>query len=408
VTSTASTGSSETPAGSSDERGVAGEPLVSVVLPIHNGEEYLSQAIESVLGQDVERLELIVVDDASSDSSARIARGYGDRLRYLRVPKQPTSIATTNVGMSAARGRYLCVTHQDDYLLPGKLRRHVELMERDPDIGFSYSAQWFVGPRGEPLKKLRSPLREGDYIVAGTEELRHLAVQNFLNYCNVVMRRTAYEAAGPFDEPLWVSADWGLWLRMALRYRVGYIDDLLVCYRLHPAAQTIARTQDADDWRTQALAAVDAFYATPGLPADVRSRQELTEASVDLTVGLLDAIHGRAAPAVTALRQVVRRVGWGALPGLVHSAVIVPRAASRARMVLDERVWHPRPAWSDGVAFERRGEVLTCPRCDAVAAYEPFLASRSRKAASGGPVRLRCLVCGYRWERTLEANSAVG
>lgn len=378
-------------------------PLISVVLPIHNGAEYLAQAIESALGQDVAPLELVVVDDASTDRSPEIVRQYGEAVSYLRVEKQATMLGGTNVGLSISKGKYLCVLHQDDYFLPGKLQAHVQLMESDESIGFSYSAQWFVGPRGEPLVKLHSPLRRGDYVVDGSEELKHLAVQNFLNYCNVVMRRSAYEEAGPFEEPLWVSADWLLWLRLALRHRVGYIDDLLVCYRLHPGAQTLARTQDSRDWKGQAYTAIDGFFAAPDLPPAVRGRLGLTLASVDLTVGLLRLVHGQVRSSAASLRGIVRRIGWRSIPALIHSSVIVPRAMSRAMMMLNLKLQDRRAAWWRSVADEDRAALLRCPSCGAVAGYRTLRASYIERSPS--QVRLRCLACGWRWSRQLAAAS---
>lgn len=346
-----------------------------------------------------------MVDDASTDRSPDIAQQYGGAVRYMRIQKQTTMLGGTNVGLSRSTGRYLCVLHQDDFFLPGKLRRHVELMESDASIGFSYSAQWFVGPRGEPLARLRSPLRRGDYIVEGAEELQHLAVQNFLNYCNVVMRRSAYEESGPFDEPLWVSADWWLWLRIALRHRVGYIDELLVCYRLHPGAQTLARTQDSTDWKRQAYTAIDGFYSVPDLPATIRTRRDLTVAGVDLTVGLLRLVHGQVASGAASLGRIIRRIGWRSLPALIHSSVVVPRALSRAMMVLNLRLEHRRAWWWDALPHERRGSFLSCPTCRAVAGYGTLLNARSFGDKSSA--RLRCLACGRRWSREVAADGRI-
>ena len=363
-----------------------------MVLPVHNGEEYLAQAVESALGQDVESLELIAVDDASTDGSARILRGYGERIRHLRAEKQESSIATTNIGLRAARGDYVCILHQDDFFLPGKLRRHVELMDGDPSVGMSYSAQWFVGPSGEPLAELHSPLRRADYVVAGRDELHHLAVQNYLNYCNVVMRRSALETVRTFDNPFWVSADWGVWLRLALGHRVGYIDDLLVGYRIHPGAQTLARSEDPEVWEGQLWPVVEELYGTPGLPESVASQQRLTAANQNMSIGMLQLIRRDWRGGGRSLGRAVKLAGRR-LPDLIYSSAVVPRGASRLKMMVRLRFdvgGRNGAARGSAVALED----LRCAGCGGVTGYPLW-----RPFRAGGPAgrRFRCLACGARW-----------
>ncbi len=128
-----------------------------------------------------------MVDDASTDRTAEIAQSYeGVNIRLLE--KQRSHIAVMNVGLEMIRGEYVYILHHDDFLLPGKLRRHVELMAADPRIGLSYSALWFVGPGGKPLGKLRSRVSRTDYVVDGSVELRYEAVQTHLHFGNVLLR----------------------------------------------------------------------------------------------------------------------------------------------------------------------------------------------------------------------------
>lgn len=365
---------------------------MSVVLPVHNGERYLAQAVESTLGQDVESLELIVVDDASTDGSAAILRRYGDSVRYLRVDKQESSIAATNVGLREARGDYVCILHQDDFFLPGKLARHVELMDGDPTIGFSYSAQWFVGPAGEPLSRLRSPLRRADYVVEGRDELRHLGVQNYLNYCNVVMRRTTLESVLTFENPNWVSADWGVWLRLALRYRVGYVDKVLVCYRIHPEAQTLARSHDPDVWGDQLWHVVEELYTSPELPQSIASRRALTEANQHLSIGLLRLLRRDWRGGRRSLARAARLAGRR-LPSVIYSSAVVPRAGSRLKMMVRRRL---DPDAGDGASSGAEAGVaaLRCGVCGAISGYPLWRPVRRAPAATR---RFRCLACGARW-----------
>src|SRR4051812_49208690 len=198
------------------------EPDVTVVIPVHNGADFVAQAIDSALAQDGVTVQVVVVDDESTDETTAILQHYGDRIEAVRLPKQSTGIAATNAGLERADGEFVCVLHHDDVLLPGKLARHVEVMRRDPDIALSYSAQHYIDASGNRLGTLRSPVRAGDYVIAGTEELRALAVQNYVNFCNAVVRRSAYDDVGAFPAQWQIVAEWAMWVRLAKSYDVAY------------------------------------------------------------------------------------------------------------------------------------------------------------------------------------------
>jgi glycosyltransferase involved in cell wall biosynthesis len=371
------------------------DPTISILIPVHNGERYIAQAIESALGQAETSLELIVVDDASTDRTAEIVEAYGPRLTYFRLEKQPSSIAAMNFGLKIARGRYVSVLHHDDYYLPGKLQRQLDLMEADPAIGLSYSAQWFVGPVGEPLVLLRSPLRHTDYVVDGVDELHHLAVQNYLNFCNVIVRRSALEAVAPFDDRLYLSAEWAPWFQIALRHRIAYVDQPLVCYRIHPNAQTFSRSEEPDEWRRQAVAVTDFMYSDPMIPPSVASRRGLTEASISLSVFLLSLFRRRWGLAVQSLRRVVAAAGPQGLPSLINSSVIVPRLIARSRLLLSLDLRH-----KSGILLQpHAGSVaaLRCPRCSSFSGYA-LRCSRRGGRRSIWSTRMRCLACGAKWQ----------
>ena len=184
-------------------------------MPVHNGEKFIGQALESALGQADVQLDVIVVDDASTDDTRSVVSSFGDRVRYLLVEKQVSSIATTNLGIAEARGELISILHRDDYYLPGKLSRHAAVMALDHRIGLAYSAQRYVDSDGSPLWTLRSPVARRDYVVEGVVESEPVVVQNYINFCNAVVRRSAYAAVGPFAEDLWFSAEWDMWLRLA-------------------------------------------------------------------------------------------------------------------------------------------------------------------------------------------------
>ncbi len=110
------------------------EPLVSVVLPAYNGEAFLAEAIESILTQDYAHLEIVFVDDGSTDGTAKIAAGFGEKLRYVYQPNSGKPAAARNRGVQLALGDLVAFLDQDDLWLPNTLARKVSELVHDPDL----------------------------------------------------------------------------------------------------------------------------------------------------------------------------------------------------------------------------------------------------------------------------------
>jgi glycosyltransferase involved in cell wall biosynthesis len=118
------------------------DPLVSVVIPVYNGERYLSQALDSVLAQEYARVEIIVVDDGSTDGSADIARGY-QTVRYLYQANAGPA-AARNTGIGAASGEFIAFLDHDDVWEPWKLRTEIECFRDHPELGYTIARGRFV------------------------------------------------------------------------------------------------------------------------------------------------------------------------------------------------------------------------------------------------------------------------
>src|SRR5262245_42249310 len=116
--------------------------LVSVVMPVYNGERHLREAIDSVLRQTHRNLELIVVDDGSTDGSAEIARAFGDQVRLIRQANVGSAVAR-NVGIASARGEFVAFIDADDGWVSNKLELQVRYLVEHPDVGMVYHG-WIV------------------------------------------------------------------------------------------------------------------------------------------------------------------------------------------------------------------------------------------------------------------------
>lgn len=185
-------------------------PTVSVVIPAYNAAWCVGKAINSVLAQDFRDLELIVVNDGSTDDTLALLRGYGDAIRIVDQPNGGMSNAR-NAGIRAARGEYVAFLDSDDWWLGGKLDRQVELLREHPDIGFCSCAARVEDLDGRLLNLWECPCWEGSFVA-------HLfgSGADVPGSCSAVLaRRELVLQAGAFDETLRGAEDPDLWIRLA-------------------------------------------------------------------------------------------------------------------------------------------------------------------------------------------------
>ena len=210
----------------------ADDPLVSVILVVRDRADCIGRAIESVLAQDYRNLELIVVDDGSTDGTARAIAAYGDSIRLIRQ-KHAGPYAARNRALVQARGDLIAFMDSDDFWLPGKLRAQVPLMRRS-EVGLVFGDTIHVSepregtPRTGRTSFRTSPPRRGRVAEA-------LVWRNFVPTCTVLVRRTCLEEIGGFDESSPISADYPAWFRIALRHELDHVDEPVALYTVHKA-----------------------------------------------------------------------------------------------------------------------------------------------------------------------------
>lgn len=207
-------------------------PLVSVVMPVYNGESYLAQAVESVLAQSYPSIELIAVDDGSSDGSAAILAGYSDRVEVIRQANAGVA-AARNAGISRARGEFVAFLDQDDWWLPEKIELQLRLFKSDVRIGLVHTA---VSHCVESSLGGIMPTESH----AGQESLvgdcySLLLQRNSIVNSSVVVRTSMLEEVGECDTSMGRNTcqDYDLWLRIAKRFPFGYVSKPVTVLRLH-------------------------------------------------------------------------------------------------------------------------------------------------------------------------------
>lgn len=208
-------------------------PTVSVVIPAYNAAWCVGKAICSVLAQDFEDRELIVVDDGSSDGTAAVLAGYGERIRVLAQANGGLSSAR-NAGITAARGGLVAFLDADDWWLAGKLRRQVELMNARPELGFSSTAARVEDPQGRLVNLWSRARWSGSF-------LEHLFGSNgdvAGSGSAAIVRRDLFARVGGFDESLRSLEDIDMWMRLAAVSGYDCIDEPLAVILKRPSSMS--------------------------------------------------------------------------------------------------------------------------------------------------------------------------
>ncbi len=202
---------------------------VSVVIPVYNGARCVRRAIDSVLAQTCRDFELIVVNDGSTDETAEVLAGLGDRIRVVNKANGGLSSAR-NAGIGAANGDYVAFLDADDWWLPRKLERQMEWLRAHPDATFCSTAARIVDAQGKPLREWRSPAFPGSTLEAIFAANGYVAGSGSA----VIARREALFAAGGFDERLGSLEDIDMWMRLAARGAYHCIDEPLAVVEKRP------------------------------------------------------------------------------------------------------------------------------------------------------------------------------
>lgn len=212
--------------------GMDGTAMISIIIPTYNRASVLERAVRSVLNQEGAELEVIVVDDGSTDGTREVLESIGDpRVRYERLPGRSGACAARNRGIELARGDYIAFQDSDDEWLPGKLATQLrQLRQSGADVVFCALERYNV--RGERL--LVSP---GNDVAPGPVTYEQLLMGNLCSTQTILGRRTCFEDVR-FDPSMPRLQDWDMMLRMTRRYEVRYFRDVLV--RLYEQSDSIS------------------------------------------------------------------------------------------------------------------------------------------------------------------------
>ncbi len=210
-------------------------PLVSIVIPVYNGADYLSEAIDSALNQTYKNIEVLVINDGSKDSGAtrNLALSYGEKIRYLE--KENGGVATAlNLGVKEMRGEYFSWLSHDDAYVPDKIKEQIEYLKKsDSNRIILYSDFCFINEKSEiinyPLIKHVEPNSFRTYFIMG----------GLINGCTLLIPKFCFDECGTFKENLRATQDYDLWFRFSTKFRFVHIPEVLVKSRQHPNQDTV-------------------------------------------------------------------------------------------------------------------------------------------------------------------------
>ena len=267
-------------------------PSLSVIIPTYNGERFIATAFDSVRQQETDGLELVVVDDGSSDRTLDIVNDFSKLLpiRLITPGRSGNWVAVSNIGLRAAKGDWACFLHQDDFWFPGRIARLRREMESAKGALVLHNAM-FAGPQGQDLGPWTCPLPKGD--VPSAQFVERLLIQNFIAIPSPVFRRKAVIDFGGLDENLWYSADWDLWLRLGALGPVRFVSETLCAFRIHKQSQTMARKLSPNEWEEQLAAVFDRHLEKGPFAANFNtSVARVAKASITVNAALAAASRG--------------------------------------------------------------------------------------------------------------------
>lgn len=302
-----------------------GEPLVSVVIPTYERPSYLRGAVETAVGQTWPNLEVVVVDDGSSEEYAEaMVESFDDRVALVRHGENRGLSAARNTGVEATGGEYVAFLDDDDRWHEEKIGRQVAVLEEEPTVGLVTCCLAAVDPDGRVLRCERSK-PDGD--LSDRIYLRNLIGTP----SRVLVRRDAFDAVGGFDEGLPTKQDWDLYIKLCRDWRVRCLSDVLCLRTVHDSMSSDPDDADRDLMR-------------------IRRRYEDEIRAAGLWERTMAEHHRKVA--VTALHRGRRTEARG------HARDAISRGVTVPRVVVFGLTYLPTTGFRSSIALKRRVESL--------------------------------------------------
>ena len=309
---------------------MAQKPFLSVVMPIHDGAEWIGATLDTVAAEPVAGVEFIVIDSSPDDVTAAIVESYAERLplQLLRRPDLAPWQTKTDLGVELASAESVCVLHQDDLWLPGRIEAVRRWIAQAPEAALHLAPSVYVDRRGERMGPWQCPL-PAEALLDRDLLLERLLVQNFVSVPAPVIRRSAWLDCGGMNQALWYTADWDIWLKLASATPVIYHNEFTTAFRIHGSSLTMTGSREPREFRAQMETVLDRYLGE--LPMSRRNAIErVARASIDINVMLAAASGGNVRALASATGNVLS-LGPAGIGRYFRDSRLRERTVSRLR-----------------------------------------------------------------------------
>lgn len=232
------------------------QPLVSVIIPNYNYGRFLRQAIDSALAQTYSNIEIIVVDDGSSDDSDEILNSFSAKIRWIKQTNQGVS-AARNRAVAESGGEILAFLDADDVWLPAKIEKQVAVFSSDDKIGLVHCGKLDVDDSEKPI----SEHLDGMSGAVSHDLLRYRRDVILGGGSASAITREAFEKSGAFDTKMRIGEDWEFYYRVSKNYQVGFVPEILLKYRIHSSNSFAGNASSVSRMEVDMLFAYDKIFS---------------------------------------------------------------------------------------------------------------------------------------------------
>lgn len=310
---------------------VAAKPWLTVIIPSHRGEEWITSALNSLASEGAEGVEILVIDSSPTSHAVAMAHGFSGRLR-LRVFERPDLSSwhtKTNFGVAACESTHICWLGVDDIWFPGRAAAVRSWIEAAPEAPLHLGPGAIIDKMGRILGVWHCPLPANSKLAASFV-IERLLVQNFIAAPAPVFRKDAWLRCGGLDENLWYTADWDMWLKLAALGPVYYHDSVTIGFRIHGGSLTISGSRDVADFADQMLTVLKRHLPILG---DSKIIERTARASISVNCALAAVSAGEFRGLTRAALQILR-LGPTGIHRYVRDSRIMERLLPRIRAKL--------------------------------------------------------------------------
>lgn len=278
-----------------------------------NGAKTLSATLDGLATQS-EGIELIAVDQGSTDDSKNILNSYASRIgiRIIDAPKNENWVQNTNLALSEASAPLCTLLHQDDVWMPGRSELLQEMVRQTPSASIWLHSAYYIDDGGNVIGRFDPPFGKKHMVLGARHALRRLLVQNTFALPAVMFPTQLAQYLGGLDEDLWYTADWDFWLRLCAVGPVAWSPEAKAGFRIHGSAQTLTGSRDSDGFKQQLAEPLNRHLnALEG--RDRSDVEALALASNALNHWLAGAYHSERIPLLPVLGQLLKlgpRLWW--------------------------------------------------------------------------------------------------